>query len=543
MLRKDSRFFAVSFSVAMLLALMSTAALACTVIAVGKNATVDGSAMITHNDDSRTANSRLFIIPEADWPEGSMRPIIKDAHGYEGDAQKIDETSQVPHTYRYFFSRYSFMNEKGVAISEATNGVEVSDDRSKKVQQIMEKDAAGSIDAWVVQDVMLERAKTAREAVKIMGDLVEKHGWYDSGETMPLTDGNEVWIIEFYGNKIWAAWRMPDDHVFVAANRARLRHLDLTDKENVMCCPDLVEYAVKNGFIDSKDVNEKDFSPADVYSPNSELYATRREWRVLSLLAPESFKLGPDEYDYPMSVKPDKKLSVHDLFQVKGDWYAGTPYDLSKGIQAGPWGNPIRFANSSKENPDASWERSINMMRTCYVHIAQVRGDLPEEVRGISWYGYGAADTTYITPLWPIMRNLPPLYSIGDRFHPYDPKSGWWTCTRVQEIAGLRYQDAREEIHKARDAKLMPLYMQARMVQDRAAELFKDGKKDEAIDLITDFAYAHAVDWNQRWLALGDRLFSKYALGYTNVKVTPYPEWWNEAVGYDTPRRESKEKK
>ena len=192
MLRKDSRFFAVSFSVAMLLALMSTAALACTVIAVGKNATVDGSAMITHNDDSRTANSRLFIIPEADWPEGSMRPIIKDAHGYEGDAQKIDETSQVPHTYRYFFSRYSFMNEKGVAISETTNGVEVSDDRSKKVQQIMEKDAAGSIDAWVVQDVMLERAKTAREAVKIMGDLVEKHGWYDSGETMPLTDGNEV---------------------------------------------------------------------------------------------------------------------------------------------------------------------------------------------------------------------------------------------------------------------------------------------------------------------------------------------------------------
>ena len=543
MSRKGSGFLSVFSVVALLLLLMSTAALACTVIAVGKDATVDGSAMITHNDDSRTANSRLFIIPEADWPEGSMRDIVKDAHGYEGDAQKIDETPQVPHTYRYFFSRYSFMNEKGVAISEATNGVEVTDERSKKVQQVMEKDATGSIDAWIVQDVMLERAKTAREAVRIMGDLVEKHGWYDSGETMPLTDGNEVWIIEFYGNKIWAAWRMPDDHVFVAANRARLRHLDLTDKENVMHCPDLVEYAVKNGFIDAKDVNEKDFSPADVYSPNTELYATRREWRALSLLAPESFKLGPDEYDYPMSVKPDRKLSVQDIFEVKGDWYAGTSFDLSKGIQAGPWGNPIRYANKSEKNPEASWERSINMMRTCYVHIAQVRGDLPEEVRGISWYGYGAPDTTYITPLWPIMRKLPPLYSIGDRFHDYDPKSGWWVNTRVQEIAGLRYQAAREEIHKARDAKLVPLYVQTRMIQDKAAELFKDGKKDEAIDLITDFAYAHAVDWNQRWLALGDRLFSKYALGYTDVKTTPYPEWWNEAVGYDTPRRESKDKK
>lgn len=470
-----------------------------------------------------------------------MRPLIKDAHGYEGDAQQLDEIPQVPHTYRYFFSRYSFMNEKGVAIAEATNGVQVTDARSEKVQQIMEKDAAGSLDAWLIQDVMLERAASAREAVKIMGDLVEKYGWYDAGETMPLTDGNETWVIEFYGNKIWAAWRVPDDEVFVAANRARLRHLDLTDKENVMYCPDLVDFAVKNGFIEAKDVNEKDFSPADVYSPSTELYSTRREWRALSLLAPESFKMGPDEYDYPMSVKPDRKLTVQDLFTIKGDWYAGTSFDLSQGIQAGPWGNPIRFANSSKENPDASWERSINMMRTCYVHIAQVRGDLPEEVRGISWYGYGAPDTTYITPLWPIMRALPPLYSIGDRFHPYDPKSGWWTCTRVQEIAGLRYQDAREDIHKARDAKLKPLYLQAPLIQNAAAQLIKDGKRDDAIDLITDFAYSHATDWHDRWQSLGDRLLSKYALGYTDVKATPYPEWWNKTVGFDTLRRSSKE--
>ena len=541
MYRRNFKALKVFFSALLLLGLWSGAAFACTVIAAGKNATSDGSAMITHNDDSRTANSRLFIVPEADWPEGSMRPLIKDAHGYEGDAQQLDEIPQVPHTYRYFFSRYSFMNEKGVAIAEATNGVQVTDERSEKVQQVMEKDAAGSLDAWLIQDVMLERAASAREAVKIMGDLVEKYGWYDAGETMPLTDGNETWVIEFYGNKIWAAWRVPDDEVFVAANRARLRHLDLTDKENVMYCPDLVDFAVKNGFIEAKDVNEKDFSPADVYSPSTELYSTRREWRALSLLAPESFKMGPDEYDYPMSVKPDRKLTVQDLFTIKGDWYAGTSFDLSQGIQAGPWGNPIRFANSSKENPDASWERSINMMRTCYVHIAQVRGDLPEEVRGISWYGYGAPDTTYITPLWPIMRALPPLYSIGDRFHPYDPKSGWWTCTRVQEIAGLRYQDAREEIHKARDAKLKPLYLQAPLIQNAAVQLIKDGKRDDAIDLITDFAYSHATDWHDRWQSLGDRLLSKYALGYTDVKATPYPEWWNKTVGFDTLRRSSKE--
>ena len=522
------------------LVLISSSALACTVVAVGKNATVDGSAMITHNDDSRTANSRLFIIPAADWPAGSMRNIVKDAHGYEGDAQVIGQIPQVPHTFRYFSSRYSFMNEKGVAISEATNSVEVTDDRSKKVKQIMVKDAAGMLDAWIIQDIMLERASTAREAVQIMGKLVEEYGFFDAGETMPLTDGNEVWIIEFYGNKIWAAWRMPDDHIFAAANRARLRHLDLTDTENVMACPDIVDYAVKNGFIAEKDVNKKDFSPADVYTPSSALYATRREWRVFSLAAPDTFKLGPDEMDYPMSIKPDKKLSVQDIFEIKGDWYAGTPFDLSKVIQAGPWGNPIRFANSSKKNPEASWERSINMMRTTYVHIAQVRGDLPAEVRGISWYGYGAADTTYITPLWPIMTKLPPFYGVGDRFHDYDPESGWWVNTRVQELSSLRYQDARKDIHAARDAKLKPLYVLTPMIQDKAASMLKAGDKEGAVSIITDFAYANAVDWNQRWLALGDRLLGKFALGYTDVKTTPYPEEWNETIGYDTPTRGGK---
>ncbi|EHM13633.1 MULTISPECIES: dipeptidase [Jonquetella] len=524
------------------LVLASGSAWSCTVLGIGKNATADGSAMITHNDDSRTANSRLFIIPEADWPEGSKRPIIKDAHGYEGDAQQMDEIDQVPHTYRYFFSRYSFMNEKGVAIGEATNGVQVTDERSKKVQQIMEKDAVGSADAWVVQDVALERAKTAREAVSVMGKLVEEVGWYDSGETMPITDGNEVWIMEFYGNKIWAAWRVPDDQVFVAANRARLRHLDLTDKDNVMYCPDLVDYAVKNGFIAKEDVNMKDFSPADVYSPNTELYAMRREWRVFSLIAPESFKGGPDDLEMPMSFKPDKKLTVDDVFRITGDWYGGTDYDLSKGPAAGPWGNPLRYANSSKENPDATWERSINMMRTCYVHIAQVRGDLPEEVRGISWYGYGAPDTTYITPLWPIMTELPALYSIGDRFHDYDSKSGWWTCTRVQELATLHYQDARKDIHAAREPKLNALYLQTRMIQDKAAELIKDGKRDEAINLITQFACANATDWHERWLALGDKLMQRYSLGYVNYKTTPYPEWWNKFVGYGSVERKNKSK-
>ena len=172
--------------------------------------------------------------------------------------------------------------------------------------------------------------------------------------------------------------------------------------------------------------------------------------------------------------------------------------------------------------------------------IAATNRDLPEEIRGISWFGYGASDPTYITPLWPIMRKLPDFYNTGDRFHPYDSKSGWWVNTRVQEIAGLHYQDARKDIHAARDEKLQPLYVLTPMVQDKAAELIKAGKRDEAISLITDFAYANAVDFNQRWQTLGDVLLGKYALGYGNFKTTPYPQEWNDFIGYGPITRPAK---
>ena len=142
-----------------------------------------------------------------------------------------------------------------------------TDKRSEKVLEVMGTNAFGMTNCHIVQDIALERAGTAREAVKVIGDLINEYGWYEVGETMPITDGNEVWIVEAYGNKMWAAWRVPDDEIFVAANRARLRELDLIDTENVTYAPGMVEYAIEQGFIESKDVDVKSFSPVDVFYP------------------------------------------------------------------------------------------------------------------------------------------------------------------------------------------------------------------------------------------------------------------------------------
>ena len=213
---------------------------ACTILGVGRKAMADGTTVITHNDDSSVANYPLRIVPAQDWPEGAKRKVVANAHTLEG-GNVLGEMPQVRHTYRYFMSRYSFMNEKGVAIAESTFSIDTTTDRGKQVKDVMWTKGDGLADCWFLQDVALERAATAREAVQIMGKLVEEFGFLTEtgggGETMTITDGTETWVAEFYGRDIWAAVRIPEDHVFVAANRARIGEINLADKANIMASP------------------------------------------------------------------------------------------------------------------------------------------------------------------------------------------------------------------------------------------------------------------------------------------------------------------
>ena len=185
---------------------------ACTILGIGKKAMADGTTVITHNDDSSVADYPAAHRAAADWPDGAKRKIVANAHTREG-GNVLGEMPQVKHTYRYFMSRYSFMNEKGVAIAESTFSIDTSTDYGKKVKDVMWTKGDGIADCWLLQDVALERAATAREAVQIMGKLVEEFGFLTEtgggGETMTITDGTETWVAEFYGKDIWAAAARP----------------------------------------------------------------------------------------------------------------------------------------------------------------------------------------------------------------------------------------------------------------------------------------------------------------------------------------------
>ena len=513
----------------------------CTAIAAGRNATVDGSTIITHNDDSSIADFRLWIIPEADWPEGSTRDIVVHSHDYVDYGQYppvypeecpsgppgatiVGSMPQVPHTYRYFHSRYSFMNEKGVAMGETTITIDTSTDYGEEVKKVMIDESDGIIDCWFSQDIGLERGSTAREAVNIMGDLVETYGWHTQwGECMDITDGDEVWIMEIYGRDIWVAFKLPDDHVFVSANRARIRDVDLDDEENVMYSPNLVSFAVEQGWYDPD--SGEPFRPADVYCPSDSIYCARREWRAFDLMAP-SLNLSPHELKYPQSVKTDDLLSVHDIFKIKGDYYQGTEYDSTKGPAAGPWGDPIR---------GSGFERSIGIHRTCYVHIAQVKGWLPDPVKGISWFGYGHPASTYLTPLWPIMRKLPEFYRTGSRYEGFRRDSGWWINIYTQRMAELCWEKAIQDIQAFRDPGMGAIYKEAAEVQEHAARLLEEHPNDQkAVNIITEFAYNTAVTWHEDWEKLGDELLSKY-WAIQATRASKLPEWWLEVIDYEPP--------
>lgn len=523
------RTMAVLLIVAAALFMNAQSAFACTIVGVGTEAMSDGSTVVTHNDDSSGADFRLWITPGGKQAPGATRDLVIDSHNYGdfgqypkvkdyGNGTLVAEIPEAAQTYAYFHSRYSFINEKGVSMGESTFNFDKSTPLAKKAYDLIYGKNLGLIDCWNAQDIALERAATAKEAVLVMGDLVEKYGWKDPGETMDIADGTDVWIAEFYGLDLWAARRIPKNAFFVAANRARIDSIDFNDHENYLYSPNIKSFAVENGLW--SEASGVPFSPARTYAPFDGAYSTRREWRAFDLVAP-SLKLDPNATRFPFYVVPEKKLTVQDVLEIKADYYQGTEYDLSRAPDAGPYGDPIVPYHK---------ERSINLFRTCYVMIANVKAWLPDEAKCLVWYGYGAPDTTYITPLWPTMTKLPSLYTTGNRYEEFRRDSGWWTNSYVQQIARINYQSAVQDIHAFRQPRMDAQYKIVDEIQNTAANLINQGKKAEAIDLLTSYAYTNAEMWHTDWLALGDQLLGTYMWGNKKMKTQMPNKWWSEIM-------------
>ena len=127
------------------------------------------------------------------------------------------------------------MNEHQLSITESTFG-----GRPELV------DTTGIIDYGSLMQLALQRARTAREAITVMTDLVKKYGYYSSGESFSIADPEEVWILEMIGKgsaskgAVWVAVRIPDDCIAAHANHSRIHRFPLDDPENCLYSPDVI---------------------------------------------------------------------------------------------------------------------------------------------------------------------------------------------------------------------------------------------------------------------------------------------------------------
>ncbi len=507
---------------------------ACTPMGVGKDASVDGSVMVSHTCDG-WYDQRIIIIPGGEHEEGEMLEIYNDpclATRPNREPVKVGEIPQAEKTYTYFHVGYPFMNEKQLMMGEFTWSGR---------QEVYNPE--GMFVIANLEELGLARAATAREAIEVMGELVEQYGYCDGGETLVIGDKDELWIFEVCGPGLlwtpdsgkpgahWVAQRIPDDEVFVGANRARIAVVDFEDTENFKWSTDLTVLPQEMGWWEEGE----EFHFANIFNPEpygAPFYQSRREWRILDLVAPSQEFPIKDEYDhYPVSVKPDKKLSVQDIMDIYSDHYEGTPYDLTTDKAAGPFGNPTRWQVPGSLKPENAqgqdWERSIALFRCSYSFVSQSRNFLPDPVGGVLWFGQDSPDTTVYVPLYCGATEVPAEWANGKR-HEFDPDSAWWAFNFVNNYAGLRWDAMYEEI-RAKKAEIEKGYFDNQESFEAEAAAAFEESPEKAVEMVTQYSYDKMEALNEEWWDFAFYLVGKY---YDGLMINE--DGSSTALGYPT---------
>ena len=487
------------------------AGMACTNFLVGKDASVDGSTMISYAADSYALYGFLHFAPAADHPAGAMRQVDDWDTG-----KPLCSIPQVPHTYNVVGN----MNEHQLTIGETTWGGRP------------ELESGEGIDYGSLIYIALERCKTAREAIQCMTDLVAEYGYASSGETFSIADPNEVWLLELIGKgkvekgAVWVATRVPDDCIAAHANQARFTTINFKDKANWMWSKDVVSFARKQGYFEGKD---KDFNFQEAYAPYdfSGLYVCEaRVWsffrhfsddmdKYLDFASGKTFVETGGKYTgerMPLYIKPNHKVSAQELKDCMRDQYEGTPLDISQGPDAGPWNSKLRYGSLGfKLDSVQYWfERPIATQQTAWSFVAQMRGYEGANAGGIFWFGVDDAASTVYVPIYSTITEVPECFKEGNGdMYNYSPTSAWWTYNIVANWAYTKYSAMMPDIKKVQTAWEDKFNAQVAVVDEAVATL---NAEDKAAWL-TKYSILQAEDSHKAWQQLCIYLFTKYLDG------------------------------
>jgi dipeptidase len=484
----------------------------CTSIIVGKLASADGSTMTSHSCDSTSDRTWITVVPHMKHKPGELCPVYHNSKETkrpdDKNRLKSAEIPQVPETFAYINTAYPCLNEHQLAIGETTFGGKM-ELRSKE----------GAIDCPELYRLVLERAKTAREAIRIADELTKTYGYNDYGECFTFADPQETWHFEILGpgagkkGAVWAAVRIPDDQVGVSANASRIRQINLEDPDNYLASANVRSLAQEMGWWDP--ASGKPFEFCYAYASRQSMGSRRREWRALSLLAP-SLKLDPNGENFPMSVKPEKKLTVKDVLDIFRDTYQGTPYDMTRTlIQVNREGNastsPVASPFMNRELMDllkVQPERTIACKRATYLQITQSRSWLPDPIGGVVWLGYDNPVTTPHTPFYCGISRMPESYMVDGRAQ-FLRDSAWWAFRTVSQLALFRWQPMSQTIARV----WMPIeekaFAEQAKIEEEALNLYKQSPA-KTQEFLTSYSVKMAEEAVAAYWKLHDDLWGSF---------------------------------
>ncbi|MCQ2177157.1 MAG: C69 family dipeptidase [Bacteroidales bacterium] len=508
---------------------------ACTNIIVTPGASADGSAMVSYAADSHTLFGDLRFRPAGRFGKGERLDII------EWDTYKpLGSITQAAYTYQTVGNQ----NQYQLTIAETTWGGRL---------ELM--DPAGIMDYGSLIYVTLQRARTAREAIRTIVALANEYGYPSEGETFSIADPQEVWIMDLIGkgpdNKgiVWVARRIPDGYVCAHANQARIRTFPLDDPETLYA-PDVISFAREKGYFSGSD---EEFSFREAYCPldfGTVRGCDARVWSAFNILCDGKFtyekdgeEVTADSYDWinyamgydlsdelPLWVKPERRITVKDVADVMRDHFEGTPMDMTLDIGAGGNALPYRWRPMDFEWEGKMYcnERAIATQQTGFWFVAQSRGNLPDEIGALQWFGCDDAATSYLTPIYTNTRKVPECLREGNgNILEYSPTSQFWICNRVANACYKMYNQmapyVRVEVDKFENDQI---FNKVPQVDSMLLSVFngRNGKHPgrrsavrRVINGITNYTVSTAQTQFYSWVKLEETLLVKFIDG--NVKA------------------------
>lgn len=493
----------------------------CTSIMVGKLASTDGSVMTAHSCDG---NYRTWVKmePHLEHNEGVKAQIF---HGllhneFSGDMRRVTvagEIPQAPETYAFLNTAYPCLNEKQLAIGETTIGGRRELRNTEGLFLIEE-----------LERMALERCDNARDAIKLIGQLVKEYGYCDSGECITIADPKEVWHFEIMGagpleiGAVWAAARIPDDHVGVSANIPRIGELDLDDPDNFMASENVFRVAEEMGWWDS--ASGETFKFWKAYSGRKPF--STREYFVLSTMAP-SLNLDFEAEELPFSVKPEKKVSVQDLFAYYRQTYEGTDLDKTKNMMVKarrgedlvkspavhPWMSYDMTTLLNTLKPDAvQSQRTIAISGCSYSEVLQCRDWLPDEVGGVAWFSFDNPGQSPRIPIFAGVTELLPSFEICGQ-HRYRTDAAIWAFRRANRLSTVRWGQAREYIENAVREFEEKALAELPDLEKKVVELYK-ADPELAKTYLTRYTNDFARAAMNKYQELGDRFWTMFGRGF-----------------------------